>query len=1088
MNMKIVAVAVVAVVLVAGIGAFLVLQNGGDKEQTGKSDGRLQVYGNANNDDYLDSKDVDLVKDIAEGESSADSSKRIDWKSLYPYADADNDGKVDSKDVELTQALADRKSGTTVYYLDGTGAVKSVEYPIKSICVLGTATFTAVQSLGLSDMVQGRSGTSQTNDVIYKDIWAKPAVSATMVEFDISMFSNVADKVSGGIDAIIQNNGGMGAPIDETEAAELEKLGTATVTMKFDVRGEENYYLTLGFLCAADDRAHQVVGMMDDVYKTADDAVTAAGKKPSVLCCWVTGSMGTGFYASSQNSVAAFVTAAGGDLIEIPEGSMDISSDAVGILDDRYDGDYILAPVRTSVSYLDAKDDWKTPWESVTGGSSALSQMEACPDRTFLFMYGMPFICKVAYAVEVLYPDQVKSGYGDGVNQSWVELCYIQNLGSDYKVADHGFCIGKKDFGGQTAPVVAATSISMFEDSVSMAVGETKLLSYTTTPAGSKASGSTAWKSSDASVATVDAGTVKAVSPGTAVITLTIGSLSAQCTVTVKDDSVKDYSETVTGVGADAIASAFATNYDGPFGKYSMDSGATSERASVSAKSGSRTMTIVFEGNTQAASMFADAVSDGGIEKPLGMPGESVAEVSYQGAFDGFYGYKHEASSMARFTALNFVAYSGNILVDAYSSLQYRMNDLASADEVSAILDAVAQAVTGTTGGQGGEQPAKLNLSDSSITVMAGDSAEIQAVLEPAGSGTVTWSSSDESVAVVSDGTVTGIAYGTAVITASAGALSADCKVTVMSSTAYDAGADFVASAFASAYVSGGFGTYAVEDGSSGVSAMMSDGSHYFLVMGDSDPSALFDRLSDAVAAKPDPYGNGAKTALDLSGYGFDEAAGCYYKVSMGGTMTWMYFAVAKGNIVVDGTLKIQSCRSEPTSELFDGFFKTLSGAMGLQTAKSVGADDKASAFVSAYAGSSTFGTLSVAEGGTDPYAVARFDTGSRVAPLTDVVFIGCTDASDRFSDAKSAIDAEIGDMGMPSKDVSASQPFDGFYGKIVDMAMGSMSFSMFYFATYEGDVFVDGYSAYQLHRGSLATEEDMNSFVVALASSMGVS
>lgn len=44
----------------------------------------------------------------------------------------------------------------------------------------------------------------------------------------------------------------------------------------------------------------------------------------------------------------------------------------------------------------------------------------------------------------------------------------------------------------------------------------------------------------------------------------------------------------------------------------------------------------------------------------------------------------------------------------------------------------------------------------------------------------VTWSSSDETVATVSeDGTVTGIKEGTAVITATAGNVKAECTVTV---------------------------------------------------------------------------------------------------------------------------------------------------------------------------------------------------------------------------------------------------------------------------------------------------------------------
>ena len=1242
MNAKIVAVVAAAIIIVAGIGAFLLLQNNGSEKVAGNSDGRLQIYGNANNDDNLNADDVALIKDIVSKNSDSDSSNDVDWKTLYPYADANYDGKVGQDDVAIAQSLADRKEGTTVRYLDGNGDVKSIEYPVSSICVLGTATFTAAQSLGLSDIVYGRSGTSQTNDVIYKDIWSKPAVSSTMVDFDLSLFSNVADKVPGGIDAIIQNNGGMGAPIDSDTEAELAKLGTQTITMKFDVKGEENYYLTLGFLCGADDTAHKVVELMDGVYETVGKAVKESGKKPSVLCCWVTGSMGTGFYASSSASVSAFISAAGGNLIEIPDGSMDITSGTVGILNDKYNGDYILAPVRTSVSYLDAKDDWKSVWESTTGKSSTLYLMDACPDRTFLFMYGMPFICKVAYAVESMYGGSVSPGYGDTINQKWVEMCYIKNLGSDYKVSEHGFCIGKKDFGGQSGGSGAATSISMYVDTVEIKIGESKILSYKTTPEGSKASGATVWRSSDPSVATVEAGKVTGVAAGTATITLVIGSLSAQCAVTVVDDSVKDYSKTVCDVDADKIASAFAFKYDGVFGKYAVDPGATSQHASVSAVSGSRTFTIVFSGNTEAASMYQDAAGSGASEAPWGMPGETTSEYRYAGTFDGFCGYKHEASAMATFTALKFAAYDGNVFVngydtwqyrpsalatdaelkefvdsiassvadpsgsgpitpvkgaddivaafvseygagsfgtyvadagasvstaaatatigsrtpaivfkvnsaakvlydnavssgeieallgmpgetaseyvysggfdgcfvykheasamakftalkfaaylgdvfvDGYASWQYHAGSIATDAEIKELLDAVAKAVADSQGEQDKPAvPVTVEISDASVKLVAGSGIEIGATASDGSA--VVWTSSDESVATVEGGEVVGISYGTAVITAAVGDSKAECTVEVAPETVMNVGADKIATSFVSGYGAGLFGTYAVDGVSDGLTATVSDGTHYFRIIGDREIDTLFQTLSESIDAKPDPYVGVAKEPLDLSKYGFDSAKACTYTVSMGGTMTWMYFAVSDGYVAVDGTLKIQVYRGEASTALFDGFFQALKSAMGSNTVKSADVDKVAAKFVSSYSPASTFGTLSVVEDGNDVIAAAQFDTGSRMTPYTIVFFNGCTDASDRLEAAKVAIDSEIESMGMPSTEVTSAS-FDGFYGRAVNMAMGSTAFTMLFFAAFDGDVFVDGYTSYQLHRGSAATAEEIDAMMSALASSL---
>lgn len=84
--------------------------------------------------------------------------------------------------------------------------------------------------------------------------------------------------------------------------------------------------------------------------------------------------------------------------------------------------------------------------------------------------------------------------------------------------------------------------------------------------------------------------------------------------------------------------------------------------------------------------------------------------------------------------------------------------------------------------GENGEQPggdvitAPLSLSQSAITIPAGETARITA---EGGSGEIVWTSSNEEIAVVSGGAVTGIAGGTVTITATCGDETATCTVTV---------------------------------------------------------------------------------------------------------------------------------------------------------------------------------------------------------------------------------------------------------------------------------------------------------------------
>ena len=73
-----------------------------------------------------------------------------------------------------------------------------------------------------------------------------------------------------------------------------------------------------------------------------------------------------------------------------------------------------------------------------------------------------------------------------------------------------------------------------------------------------------------------------------------------------------------------------------------------------------------------------------------------------------------------------------------------------------------------------------ISLDQTALTIKEGETATLTATLTPEGATTaVTWTSSDEKVATVSNGKVTAEGAGTATITATAGTLTATCDVTV---------------------------------------------------------------------------------------------------------------------------------------------------------------------------------------------------------------------------------------------------------------------------------------------------------------------
>ncbi len=124
-NKIIIAIAAVAVIVVAGVAAVVVLNNnnGGSSSDEGITC-QMRVYGNANQDDYLNSSDITTLESII-------SSGNWD-KNKTPLADANQDGKVDSNDVDLVNKFLAGESAT-MYYMDWNNEVSSISYPLTNV-------------------------------------------------------------------------------------------------------------------------------------------------------------------------------------------------------------------------------------------------------------------------------------------------------------------------------------------------------------------------------------------------------------------------------------------------------------------------------------------------------------------------------------------------------------------------------------------------------------------------------------------------------------------------------------------------------------------------------------------------------------------------------------------------------------------------------------------------------------------------------------------------------------------------------------------------------------------------------------------
>ena len=277
---------------------------------------------------------------------------------------------------------------------------------------------------------------------------------------------------------------------------------------------------------------------------------------------------------------------------------------------------------------------------------------------------------------------------------------------------------------------VPAASVTLDKSKLSLTEGDTAKLTATVTP--ENTTDKLTWTSSNTDVATVSGGTVTAVAAGTATITATCGKFKAECTVTVKAPAA----------------------------------------APISVKVGKTSYTVreIADGEYHVAIPYG---SDATI---------NVADASFLMVTDAKNNYLNEAGTNP-FT-LTAAELNGTVLTDAkftelapgftpanYSKIAYlSIMDGMTSTTYTLYLELTREAAPATA----------VTLDQQTLTLKPTKTAKLTATVEPADTtDTLVWSSSNEAVATVKDGTVTALKEGTATITATCGSVKAECVVTV---------------------------------------------------------------------------------------------------------------------------------------------------------------------------------------------------------------------------------------------------------------------------------------------------------------------
>ena len=412
MNVKVLAIVAVVIVVAAGGGAAILLMNNNDDGKYRSSDlsGRLAVFGNANNDDYLDDEDLELVGKIIAGTED---------KEKYPFADANNDGNVNDADREIIQKMINREE-MDIKYLNGNKEVKTVGYPIKRAVVVGTNATMTMQAIGAvtAKKIVGITGEASKDTYLFSDVMDLPKVSTSILAADFDKVQEI-----GNVDAIItmasasyvKNEATFtGAGIDVVRISSSDGLEAVSVA------------LTMGYLFQLEDRANDYAKLCDDVLSYISDKVknVTTENQKSILCMTMTN------YVSGIPSDYYELTAmvGGKNLADWNTTTQRFNAGDEWLLVDKYHADVMLHYHQYSYSpdyYKSAEQ--KAMYEEYQG---YFAKTQTVKDGHYCLMNSnMPAIVRLAYTASILYPDIYGADYGDEIHQKYVDG-FLDNLSS----------------------------------------------------------------------------------------------------------------------------------------------------------------------------------------------------------------------------------------------------------------------------------------------------------------------------------------------------------------------------------------------------------------------------------------------------------------------------------------------------------------------------------------------------------------------------------------------------------------------------------------------------------------------------------
>lgn len=266
-----IAIAAVVVIAVAACAAYAV-NNNNDKGSTPSPIGEIgtyvPIYGNVNNDLYIDNEDVKVLQKMA--------NKEMDWdKDKYPYADANQNGEIDQGDVDIVKKIINKEK-CTVYYQDYYGDVTAVNFPLsdRNIAVTYYQQAEACAILGVLDNVTVASKAA----TVYSDLW--PTLNDA-VEWGTTGSSAITDDA---VEKFIDNDVTLVICTPRTENRELaqrlhEERGIDFIQLWYNGNYCISTIQTMAILMDCQERSEKYKSYCEGIADELSSKITAENKK-----------------------------------------------------------------------------------------------------------------------------------------------------------------------------------------------------------------------------------------------------------------------------------------------------------------------------------------------------------------------------------------------------------------------------------------------------------------------------------------------------------------------------------------------------------------------------------------------------------------------------------------------------------------------------------------------------------------------------------------------------------------------------------------------------------------------------------------